>query len=73
MELLKTLRTPKIFNIAIFDLSATLLFAYYLAVRFNGNKIYYMVGALLLGIFVHWIFGINTMLNYYLGLSDVPT
>mgnify|MGYP003510060714 CR=1 FL=1 len=72
MDILKLLRTPKLFQIAIFDVSATLLIAYLIAIRFHGNVIKYMIASIFLGIIVHWSLGINTMLNYYLGLSAKP-
>ena len=72
MSIISTLRKPKIFGIAIFDLGGTLLAAYGLSLYFGGDPLIWMVGAIFLGIGVHYMVGVNTMLNYYIGLSDKP-
>lgn len=73
MDIINTLRKPKLYNIAIFDLGGTLIGAYVLADYMDGNPYEYMAMAIIAGIIVHKLLGINTALNYYLGLSPPPT
>ena len=80
--IIDTLRKPKIFNIAIFDLSLTILIIYFIAYKSYSkiqNKLSFIsyliileIVGLTLGIIVHKVLGINTMLNYYLGLNPKP-
>jgi hypothetical protein len=73
-QVLETLRKPKLFDIALFDLLATLLVAYlihhYAKIKCPLWSV--LVGSILLGIVVHVMIGTPTMLNYYLGLSAKP-
>jgi hypothetical protein len=79
------LRGPKIFNIALFDLTGTIIIAIILTLvvlkvknyDFSSNIAYVILycflvsfTALIIGSVVHYIFGIPTMLNYYLGLNS---
>lgn len=74
------LRSFRIFGIALFDLVLSMvvmiLIFLYMAPSPPLNQINFIVAAILLtiplGIVVHVLFGINTTLNYYLGLSDKP-
>lgn len=72
MGIISTLREPKVFGIAVFDLGGTLLAAYGLAIYFGGDPLVWMIGSILLGIGVHFAMGVPTMLNYYLGISEAP-
>jgi hypothetical protein len=71
------LRKPKIFDMSIFDWVTALLggflIAYYL---FNLTDImsiiFFEIGFIIFGIIVHKLFGVNTMLGYYLGINDKP-
>ena len=75
--LIDTLRKPKIIDMSIFDWVMTLLVGYLLAIYiFNLTDIYLILYfemlVILLGIITHKIFGINTMLGYYIGLNPKP-
>lgn len=72
--LLQKLRKPKLFDIALFDLIGTLLGAF-LAHRYFDMKqslVAVMFAFVIIGIAVHVLLGVPTMLNYYLGLSEKP-
>jgi len=77
MTLIKTLRTPKLFNIAIFDCVATLISAILIGKYiFKFNNIFDMTIWIIIvfafGVFIHYLFDINTMVGYYLGINDKP-
>ena len=77
------LRSYRIFGIALFDLVAslilfTLLFVYIHKKQFPDlNQATFIIAGLLLtipfGIIAHVLFGVNTTLNYNIGLSNKPT
>lgn len=79
---IKGLRKYKIFGIAVFDLVISVLAM--IAIFLIGWKIYYprldwwkfvLAGILVtipISITAHVIFGVNTQLNYILGLSNQP-
>lgn len=66
------LRSFRIANIAIFDVASTYLVAYYVAKYYNLDANVTFGQLILLGIAVHYVLGINTQLNYDLGLSNPP-
>ncbi len=75
------IREPKIFGMAIFDWTATLIAVYiitwFVNKRYPGYgfiKMFIVLAIIttIVAIIVHKIFGINTMLNYYLGLNPKP-
>jgi len=79
---IQELRKPRIFGIALFDLILAMII---MALLFLGLwKIHFpklnpwtfvirgMILAIPVGIFIHVLFGVNTELNYYLGLSYKP-
>ncbi len=71
-DTLTDLRSHRIYDIAIFDLVLSIVAMEYIF-RYFGYKQY--TGALLaipIGILAHALFGINTELNYKLGISDKP-
>lgn len=79
---LDTLRSHKIFGIAIFDLTLSVIgmiiiftAAWYFSFK-NLELWKFILAAILLtipvGIVFHIIFGVNTFLNYKLGLSNIP-
>jgi hypothetical protein len=74
MSLIKTLRQPKLFDMAIFDFSATFLAAYlvhkYLKIECSLWSVF--AGFVGVGVLVHILTETPTMLNYYLGLSEKP-
>lgn len=69
---IKELRSWKIGGLALFDIVASIigmiLIADYLAI----SKFQAALSAVPLGIVVHALFGIDTALNYKLGLSGKP-
>ena len=75
------LRKPKFVNISIFDVVATFAVAVLIGYLVNKkypfqmhlwiNIIIIFLLLMILGVIVHKIFGIPTMLNYYLGLNTL--
>ena len=71
------LRKPKILDMSIFDWVTTLIGGYILAyylfnLKDTNSIILFELGFIIFGIIVHKIFGINTMLGYYLGINEKP-
>jgi hypothetical protein len=76
------LRSHRIFNIAMFDVIMSIIgiiiIIAYAQKHYRGSynwKSSIIGGAICaipLGIFIHSLAGTKTMLNYYLGLSDLP-
>lgn len=69
-----TLRRPKILGMAVFDWVASLLFAIiigYFVLRLPNlaSWMIWILWWILFGVIVHYMFGIHTMLGYYLGLN----
>ncbi len=81
-NILTTLRKPKILDMAIVDWLLTLLFGYYLGfilyqkmnIKLCRNKFIFftIILLILIGIYVHILFNVPTMFNYYLGLGNKP-
>lgn len=79
---IKDLRTYKIFGLAIFDLSISfilviVLFMIAWKIHFSNLDWWkFLIAAILvtipIGITFHILFGVNTKLNYELGLSNKP-
>lgn len=79
---IQQIRQYKIFGMAIFDWISTflagLLLTYlldkYVFIKNNFWELYVwtMIFLIILAIFVHKIMGVDTMLNYYLGLNPKP-
>ena len=71
-----TMRTPKIFGMAVFDWTFSLLGAFILGrilkLKTGNQWIAFILFWILLGIFAHVVTKTPTMMNYYLGLSDKP-
>lgn len=81
MQLIQTLRKPKIFGMAIFDWVMTLLgsylltyliYNYYHKYHFTTLYVIVTIKLVILGIFLHWLLGVKTMLGYYLGINSKP-
>lgn len=79
--LIQQLREPRLFGMVVFDWSLTLLgaylltnivYSYYKEIKFP--KLYFGITIILLvlAVFLHWLFGINTMMGYYMGLNQMP-
>ena len=73
MALIDTLRGPKILDMSIFDWVVSLAFAFVVGTWF-GIKQWplFLIAWVLFGIWVHWVFGVKTMLGYYVGLNEKP-
>jgi len=70
MSIVHTLRSPKVFGIALFDLGGTAAIAGAFSVIFD--KSFGLTFAALMGvaIIVHYVLGVPTQLNFYLHLND---
>ena len=71
------LRKPKILDMSIFDWVTALLggflIAYYLFhITDQMSIILFEIGFIIFCIIIHKLFGVNTMLGYYLGINDKP-
>jgi hypothetical protein len=80
MSLIKNLRSFRIYGIAVFDcvVSWVVLVALFLWKRKKNLSVWkYILAAIVvmfpIAIATHIVFGVNTMLNYRLGLSDKPS
>lgn len=76
-SLIDRLRIPKIFDMSVFDWVASLLGAiiigyYFFKIKTITTLIPWLIFWTFLGVIIHKIFGIPTMLGYYLGLSTKP-
>jgi len=71
------LRNPKLFDMSIFDWVTSLLGAWIIG-RFIFNLtgaiawIAYILFWIALGVFIHWLIDVPTMIGYYLGISEKP-
>jgi hypothetical protein len=75
--IIDTLRKPKVLDMSIFDWATSLLGAWLIGTYVIGLKgtLVWCVYLLLwigLGILAHCVFGVSTMLGYYLGVSEKP-
>lgn len=76
-SLLDRVRQPKVFDMSIFDW-VTSLFGAWLVGRFLFGLhsvlawVLFLVLWVALGVAVHWMMGVPTMLGYYLGVSTKP-
>jgi hypothetical protein len=71
------LRLPKILDMSIFDWVTALLGGYLLSIylfkiRDTKSIIIFEIMFIIFGIIVHKLFGIDTMLGYYLGINKKP-
>ncbi len=67
-----TLRKPKVFDIAVFDVLATAGGAYIIGRAMHINFLASFIILLIAGAIMHWTFGIKTKGNYYLGIGEDP-
>jgi hypothetical protein len=70
---MENIRSFKVFNIAVADVVGTVVIAVYISDQYNYPRSQGVALAFLLGIATHKLLGINTQLNYDLGLSERPT
>lgn len=71
------LRNPKILDMSIFDWVASLfgawLIGYFLiGLRNAGMWVLFFLLWVALGVLIHWMLDVPTMLGYYLGISRKP-
>ena len=62
-SLITTLRSFKIFNMAILDLSVTLVVSYILGQKLSGQGILYTILSIPVSILIHKLFGVETELT----------
>lgn len=62
-SLITTLRSFKIFNIAILDLSVTIIVSYILGQKLSGQGILYTILSIPVSILIHKLFGVETELT----------
>ncbi len=75
--IIDTLRKPRIFDMPVFDWASSLLGAwivgrFVLHITCVSIWIVFISAWIVLGILVHWVLGVDTMLGYYLGISNKP-
>lgn len=79
--MLKLLRTPSLFDIALFDCISVLIMAWFINKKIkekyiiNNPNLLDLITVLILfivGIFSHYIFKIDTKLGFYLNLNKDP-
>ena len=79
MSIIQTLRSVRIAQIALFDVIASIIGLYFLLKLLKPNQptafyaSWVAISVFPISILSHLLFGIPTMLNYYLGLSVKPT
>ena len=76
-SVLDRLRKPKLWDMSIFDwvtsiLGAILIGYFFLGLRTLTAYIIWIIIWTIIGIIIHYILGINTMLGYYLGINPMP-
>ena len=69
---IQTLRQPRIFKLAIFDLLLAVVAMAFIFHRLGYSPYTGIALTIPVGIIVHYILGINTQLNYQLGISEQP-
>lgn len=72
MNIIDTLRIPKIANFVVFDWGATIAMAILIEKIFNVNVYLTFIILIIISIFLHISYKVDTMTNYYLGLSNKP-
>jgi hypothetical protein len=65
------LRHIRILGMSSFELILLILIGIFVAPSFGG-WFKYLIGVFALAIGVHWMLGVNTALNWKLGLSECP-
>jgi len=74
--LIDKLRQPKIAGMSILDWLVSLVAVFLIGRLFGLKSVFYwllfILSWIVFGIFVHWYFGISTMLGYYLGINEKP-
>lgn len=72
-SIVTNLRSYRVAGIAVFDVVASVYMCGWLNERYgNGSFKEGAMAAIPIGIVSHWLLGIDTTLNHYLGLSQLP-
>lgn len=76
-DMIDRLRSPKILDMSIFDwvtslFGAWLIGYFIIGIRSLGAWVLFFVLWVALGVLIHWMLGVPTMLGYYLGISGKP-
>jgi len=70
------IRGPKVLNMSIFDWIVSIIigtfFGLWIGIKTPIKWLIFICIWILLGVLVHYIFGIKTMLGFYLGLNEKP-
>lgn len=73
---IQLLRKPKVWDMSIFDwvtsLLAAVLIGRWFKVRGTKAWIEFILYWTFLGVAIHWVAGVDTMLGYYLGINRKP-
>lgn len=72
MSLIKQLRSYRISEMALFDIIASVIGMIWLSSYIDISKLNAALLAIPIGVITHWVLGINTELNYKLGISNKP-
>jgi len=64
--------TPRIFSFAVRDMLFALSFGMFLGFFIQRNIIKGILFVFICAPIIHYILGVDTMLNYHLGLSNIP-
>jgi hypothetical protein len=72
MNMLKKIREPKLFDIALFDLLGTAAVSAFISDQYKYPRYKGILLGIGSGIIVHQLLGVDTKLNYYVGLSNDP-
>jgi hypothetical protein len=72
MGIIEDLRSYRICSIALFDVVLSIIAMAWICSMNDISPMIGVISAIPLGIINHYIFGINTQLNYKLGLSAKP-
>lgn len=72
MSLIQTLREPRIFKMAIFDLLLAIILTEVIFRQLGADDWIGAIAAIPIGVIVHAVLKINTALNYKLGIRDSP-
>ena len=73
MDVIQELRSYRVHNIAVLDLASSFVVIGLLNKHFGtGSFVEGAIASIPIGIIAHWYFGVNTELNYKLGISGAP-
>lgn len=64
------LRSYRLFDIALFDVFGTALGGLLISKKLNLSFLITFIILMVIGVIVHWVLEVPTMLNYYLGINS---